>query len=136
MDLVAIVIVYSMITYGETGAVIFAFGQGLIIDIFSGGLFGLFALIYLIVFFGIKLGSSPFDLFAVRGRMLVIFLAVFLKGILLISFLYVFDYQFLLTTSVLLEIAASAVFSGMVAPFLLYLFDHLDHVLGGAEKEA
>ena len=76
VDLVIILIVYLLISYGEMGAGIFAFGQGLLIDIFSGGLLGLFTLLYLIIFLGMKLGSSSFNLLAVRGQIFIISLAV------------------------------------------------------------
>jgi len=136
VDLLVIMIVYFMVFHGETGAGIFAFGQGLIIDIFSGGLFGLCTLVYLIVFFAIKVGSFPFDLSSARGRILVIALAVLLKGILFITFLHLFNYQLVLSRSVLLERVVSAAFSGLVAPILFYLFNLLSDAVGGVEKEA
>jgi hypothetical protein len=57
LDLLTIMIAYLFLLYGGTIAATFAFGQGFLIDLFSGGLDGLFALLYLSVFGGIYLGS-------------------------------------------------------------------------------
>ncbi len=79
LDLVTIIIAYLLIYYGTAGAVIFAIGQGFLIDTFSSGLLGLFTLLYLITFLSIKLGSFFFDLYSSRGQIFLIFIAVFLK---------------------------------------------------------
>ena len=72
VDFVIIIIVYLAAFYGDTGAGIFAFGQGLLIDIFSGGMLGLFTLIYLIIFFGVRLSSNPLDILSPGVQIIII----------------------------------------------------------------
>ena len=125
VDLVIIIITYLLVIYAQTGAGIFALSQGLLIDIFSGGLLGLFTLIYLTLFLGINLGSRFLDLSAVRGQVIIISLAVFLKGILLIFFLNIFSFEIQVSSSVFCAFATSAVCSGLVGPFVFYLLNHI-----------
>jgi len=135
VDLVIILIVYLLISYGEMGAGIFAFGQGLLIDIFSGGLLGLFTLLYLIIFLGMKLGSSSFNLLAVRGQIFIISLAVLLKEILFVTFLQLFAFKISFSYPIFLAILSSALCSGLIAPFLFHLFNHLTRLFKGAYAE-
>lgn len=67
LDLLTIIIAYLFLFYGQTATVIFAFGQGILIDLFSGGLHGLFTFLYLCVFGGVYLGSQFFNLQHPRG---------------------------------------------------------------------
>ena len=135
VDLVIIMIVYLLISYGETGAGIFAFGQGLLIDIFSSGLLGLFALLYLLMLLGMKLASSSFNLFSVRGQIFIISLAVLLKEILFVTFLHLFAFKISLSYPIFLTIMSSALCSGLIAPFLFHLFNHLSGFFKGAYEE-
>ena len=59
-DLIAALAAYLFLIYGRTGACIFAVSQGLVMDLFSGGVQGLFVFIYLGVFGAIWLGSGFF----------------------------------------------------------------------------
>lgn len=135
VDLVIIIIVYLLISYGEMGAGIFAFGQGLLIDIFSSGLLGLFALLYVIIFLGMKLGSSSFNLTSVRGQIFIISLAVLLKEILFVTFLHLFDLKISLSYPILLAIMSSALCSGLIAPFLFHFFNRFSRLFKGAYEE-
>ena len=129
VDLVIIMITYLLAIHAETGAGIFALSQGLLIDIFSGGLLGLFTLLYLTLFLGINLGSRLLDLSAVRGQVIIISLAVLLKGILLIFLLNIFSFEIQVSSSVFCAFAASAVCSGLVGPFVFYLLNRLKNYL-------
>ena len=53
VDFIVLFIAYLFVSRGETGAGVFAFCQGLLTDIFSGGFLGLFGLLYLGIFLGI-----------------------------------------------------------------------------------
>lgn len=136
VDLVIIIMTYLLVVYGEIGAGIFALSQGILIDIFSGGLLGLFTLLYLTVFLGMNLGSRLFDLRSARGQVIVISLAVLLKGILLISLLNIFSLERHLSSSVLWVFAASALCSGLIGPFVFYLFNHLKYFFTKGIREA
>jgi rod shape-determining protein MreD len=128
VDIVIVLIVYLLMCYGETGVGIFAFGQGLIIDIFSGGMLGLFALLYLIVFIGIRIVSRPLDIYSVAGQMAVICIAVLLKNILMALFMYIFPMEIALSFFDFLVFAYSAIFSGLLAPLIFYLMNLLNRL--------
>ena len=129
VDLVIIIMTYLLVVYGETGAGIFALSQGLLIDVFSGGLLGLFTLLYLSVFLSINLGSRFFDLRSARGQVIVISLAVLLKGFLLITFLNIFTLRIHISSLALWAFAASAACSGLIGPVVFHLFNHLKYFL-------
>ena len=136
MDLVVVIIVYLLVCYGETGAGIFAFGQGLLIDIFSGGVLGLFTLIYLIIFLGVKLGSRPLNLLSVGGQIIIISLAILLKEGLVISFLHLFSLEIIFSFSDFLMFVSSAIFSGLIAPFLFYFFNQINRFIIEISRES
>jgi rod shape-determining protein MreD len=127
VDLIIITIIYLLVFYGENSAVIFAFVLGILIDIFSAGPLGLFALIYLVVFRGIQLGSLLFDLFSSAGQIILVVLAVLLKEILFLSCLYIFSLGTHLSSTEILTFASSALLSGLLAPVVFCLLNLLDH---------
>jgi hypothetical protein len=136
VELVIIILAYLLVFYGETGAGMFAMSQGLLIDIFSVGLLGLFTFIYLIVFLCIILGSRFFDLYSSRGQILVISMAVLSKEILFVAFLKVLSLEVAVSLPVLLTLLASAIASGLVAPFVFYIFNCLSKSLGGGSDRS
>ncbi len=126
VDIVIVLIVYLLMFYGEMSVAIFAFGQGLIIDIFSGGILGLFALLYLIVFFGIRIASRPLDIHSIRGQIAVINVAVLLKSILMVLFIHIFSMEITLSFFDFLVFIFSAICSGLLAPVIFYLLNLLN----------
>lgn len=135
VDLVAITTAYLLVFYGQTGAGIFAFGQGFLIDIFSAGLPGLFTFLYLIIFLGINLGSRLLDLGSVMGQIIVISLAVLLKEILFVIFMDIFSFETTVTSSVFLAFVTSALCSGIIAPFIFSFFNQINHFLVGVVRK-
>lgn len=135
LDLVTIITAYLLIYFGTAGAVVFAIGQGFLIDTFSSGLLGLFTLLYLLTFMSIKLGSSFFDLDSVRGQIFLIFIAVFLKEIFLIAFLKAFAMEIFISLTDLLSFVTSALFSGLIAPILFFIFNQISRLLIRKEEE-
>lgn len=128
LDLVTIIIAYLLIYYGTAGAVIFAIGQGFLIDTFSSGLLGLFTLLYLITFLSIRLGSFFVDLYSSRGQISLIFIAVFLKELFLIAFLKTFAMEIFISLTDLLSFMTSALFSGLIAPILFFVFNQISRL--------
>ena len=124
-DFIIIIMVYLFAFRSEAGAVFFAFGQGIFIDIFSGGMLGLFALLYPIVFMGITLGSRPLDLLSLTGQVFIVFFAVLIKSLLMVAFLKLFSFEILFSTSYFANIVFSALFSGMIAPFIFYFLNNI-----------
>ncbi|MBW1805948.1 MAG: rod shape-determining protein MreD [Deltaproteobacteria bacterium] len=136
VDLVLVIIVYLLVYYGEAGAGIFAFGQGLLIDIFSGGMLGLFTLLYLIIFLVIRLGSRPLDLLSIGGQIVVVSLAVLLKDALVVSLLHLFSLEIRLSFSEFMMFVSSSLCSGLITPFLFSLFNRLNYMLTGVYRES
>jgi rod shape-determining protein MreD len=135
VDLPTVIIAYLLINYGTTWAVIFAIGQGFLIDIFSSGLLGLFSVLYLITFISIKVGSSFFDLDSLRGRIFLISIAVFLKEIFLIAFLKAFAMEIFISLTDFLAFITSAFFSGLISPILFFVFNLMSRILTRKEKD-
>ena len=136
MDLVIIIVAYLLVFNGATGAELFALSQGLLVDVFCGGLLGLFTLSYLTVFLGMNLGSRLLDLRSARGQIIIICLAVLVKGILLFTFLNVFPLEIHVSGLVLCGFAASAACSGLLGPGVFYLLNHLKYFLIRDIREA
>ena len=134
-DLLTVIIAYLLINYGTAWAVIFALGQGFLIDIFSSGLFGLFTVLYLITFISIKVGSSFFDLDSLRGRIFLISIAVFLKEIFLIAFLKAFAMEIFISLTDFLAFITSALFSGLISPILFFVLNQMNRLLTRKEKD-
>ena len=135
LDLVTVIVAYLLIYYGTPGAVIFAIGQGFLIDTFSSGLLGLFTLLYLITFLSIKFGSVFFDLYSLRGQIFLISIAVFLKEIFLIAFLKAFAMEIFISLTDLLSFVTSALFSGLIAPILFFIFNQISRLFIRKERE-
>ena len=126
VDLVIILLAYLLVSYGETGAGIFAVSQGLLIDIFSVGQVSLFTFLYLILFLAFILGSRLFDLHSRRGQILIVSLAVFSKNILCLTLLRILSLEIVVSFPVFFAFVTSAICSGLIGPFIFYLFNHLN----------
>jgi len=135
IDIAVIIIVYILAYRGEIGAGIFALGQGLLTDIFSGGMWGCYTILYLMIFLFIKFFSRPFDLFSTFGQIAVVFITVLIKDVLLIPLLQIFSIDIGISYSDFLFIF-SALFSGIVAPFLFFIINLSIRLLHGAKEES
>jgi len=128
-------IVYILAYRSEIGAGIFALGQGLLTDIFSGGTWGCYTTLYLMIFVFIKFLARPFDLFSAFGQIAVVFIAALIKDVLLIPLLHIFSINIGISYSDFLFVF-SALFSGIVAPFLFHIINSLIRILHGAKEES
>lgn len=125
LDLLTIIIAYLFLFYGQTATVMFAFGQGILIDLFSGGLHGLFTFLYLCVFGGVYLGSQFFNLQHPRGQMIIVALAVLLKKVMFFMMLTVFYHRLAFSKDFLWVSGLLVLGTGLISPILFYLFDCL-----------
>jgi rod shape-determining protein MreD len=125
LDLLTIIIAYLFLFYGQTATVVFAFGQGILIDLFSGGLHGLFTFLYLCVFGGVYLGSQFFNLQHPRGQMIIVALAVLLKKVMFFLMLTVFYHRLAFSKDFLWVSGLLVMGTGLISPILFYLFDCL-----------
>ena len=125
LDLLTIITAYLFLSYGQTTSGAFAFGQGFLIDLFSGGLHGLFTFLYLGVFGAVFLGCRFFDLQSPKGQVIIVFLAVLCKKILLLFVLVIFSPVVAVPVSFLWVSGASAISTGLMATIIFYLFNRL-----------
>lgn len=130
IGLLTILIAYLFLSFGGTQALAFALGQGFLIDIFSGGLHGLFTALYLCVFGGIFLGSRFFNLQTPKGQIVIVSLAIFLKNSMLIVILALFSHSIVLSMLFLRASAVSIIATGLIAPILFSLFNRLRDATG------
>ena len=128
LDFLTILIAYLFLFYRPVPVGWFAFGQGLLIDLFSGGLHGLFTLLYLGVLGGIHLGSRFFNPQGPKGQVLIITLAVLLKKALLLLVLNALSPELVFSRFFLWTSGVSAIVTGVFGPILFYLFNRLRRV--------
>ena len=81
LDMITILTGYLFFAYGSICAVLFAFGQGFVIDTFSGGPQGVFSFTYFSIFLLFLIGSRSFDINYPKGQFFLIFIAVGYKKI-------------------------------------------------------
>jgi len=122
-DLLTIGVAYIFMIYGHIGACIFALSQGLFIDLFSGGMHGLFNFLYLIVFGGIWLVSCFFNLQSPKGQFVIISITMILKKMFLFLMLAAFSQDPFFPQSFLWVSIWLTVYTGLMAPVLFYLFN-------------
>ena len=133
LDLLTILTAYLFLSFGRIQAGVFALGQGLLIDIFSGGVHGLFAFLYLSVFCAIYLGSLFFNLQTAKGQIMIVILAVSLKNIVFLTVISLISNSFVFSKSFLGALAVSIIGTGLITPILVSLFNRLEGIPG---KEA
>ncbi len=136
IDLVFVITASLLMSSGSAGAAIFAFGQGMLIDLLSAGFLGLFALLYVLCFLGLELGARFFDLRSVQGQFLLVGLVVFIKELVLVGLLDAFAFEVVLSASLFFWFGASAFFTGLIAPLIFSILRIVQIRTGGGSKEA
>ncbi len=136
IDLVIVITASLLMSSGSAGAAIFAFGQGMLIDLLSAGFLGLFALLYVLCFLGLELGARFFDLRSVQGQFLLVGLVVFIKELVLVGLLDAFAFEVVLSASLFFWFGASAFFTGLIAPLIFSILRIVQIRTGGGSKEA
>ena len=136
IDLVIVITASLLMRSGSAGAAVFAFGQGMLIDLLSAGFLGLFALLYVISFLCLELGARFFDLASVQGQFILVGLVVFIKELVLVGLLDVFAFEVVLSASLFFWFAASAFFTGLIAPLISSILKTVQIRTGGESKEA
>jgi rod shape-determining protein MreD len=136
IDLVIVITASLLMRSGSAGAAIFAFGQGMLIDLFSAGFLGLFALLYVISYLCLELGARFFDLRSVQGQFILVGLVVLIKELVLVGLLDAFAFEVVLSASLFFWFGVSAVFTGLIAPFIFSILRAVQIRTGGESREA
>jgi rod shape-determining protein MreD len=134
VDFITILMVYLLGRRCEIGAGVFALGQGLLMDIFSGGMWGFNTILYLFVYLFIKVIARPFDLLTSTGKVAVVFFGVLVKDVLIILLFHIFSLNSGFLNHDALKLLVSAICSGMAAPFILMLVDSLGRFVHGVQE--
>ena len=87
---------------------------------------GLFALLYLVVFLAIQMGSRFFHLQSFKGLMILILLAVLLRKLMLLGLLELFSFPIHFSWPTYVSFGISALVSGILAPPFFALLNHVD----------
>lgn len=124
-DFLTIVIAYLLLRYGQGPAGVYAFGQGLFIDVVSGGPQGFSTLIYLAVFLGLHFGSRFLEFDHPRSQLVLVAVVVFLKEILIVGLLDLFVPRVIIMKSFPLMILGSTAVTALSVPLLFSFFDYL-----------
>ena len=125
LDFLTILTAYLFMACGQPWAGVFALGQGFLIDVFSGGLHGLFSAAYLSVFFVILVGSRFFNLLNPKGQMIIVSLSVLLKNAMLLILLRIFSQDIIYSKTFLTVSLVSIGVTGLAAPLFFQLFNRL-----------
>ncbi len=125
LNVLIILTAYLFLIYGATASCGFALGQGALIDIFSGGLEGLFTSVYFGVFVSIYVSSLFFNLQDLKGQMIIVATAVLVKSLLLFLVLMVFSQQVVVSTAYIRLSGISIVINSLLAPLLFKGLDRL-----------
>jgi cell shape-determining protein MreD len=131
LDLCTIIIAYLFSEISRNWAVAFSLSQGLLTDIYSGGLRGLYAALYLAVYGIIHLGSRFLDLNGVKGQMVIVTVAVFVKYCLFFLIVKSFPLNLIIEPPALWMVGLSSVANGLAAPFVFGLIRWFGLVLSG-----
>ena len=134
-DLVVVITASLLMSSGSAGAAVFAFGQGMLIDLLSAGFLGLFALLYAISFLCLELGARFFDLRSAQGQFILVALVVFLKELVLVGLLDAFAFEVVLSASLFFWFGASALFTGLIAPLIFSILNYVQIRAAGETNE-
>ena len=119
IDLIIVFTVY-LLASNESSPGIFAFCQGFLLDVLSGGVPGLFTLLYLLVYFSIRITSHPIDLLSPVGRTAIVFIAVMTKELLMLLLLSLFSFQYIFSVNSLFHFFFSAVLTSIFSVFIFH----------------
>jgi rod shape-determining protein MreD len=136
IDLVIVITAVLLRGSGSVGAAVFAFGQGMFMDLLSAGFLGLFALLYVISFLCLELGARFFDLRSAQGQFILVALVVLFKEFFLVGLLDAFAFEVLLSPSLFFWFGISAFFTGLITPLVFYMLNYVRIGAAGEAREA
>ena len=125
LDIVTLLILYLSIISKENMAALFAFSQGLFMDIYSGGIYGLSPFLYLCVCLFIYILSNFIDINRRAGNMMIIFLAMLFKDLLSLLITYIFLDIISLNISFLRSLLLCIILTVFLSPAIFNLLNRL-----------
>lgn len=134
VDLLTVLIAYVFVSYGRDAASVFAFGEGLLFDLFSGGLHGLFTALYLIAFGSVYAGCLSFNLQDPKGQFIIVLSAMLFKGAGFLLLLAVFSTEGVSLGRYLWPLGVSAFMTALLAPLAFGLLNRLRAAVAKGES--
>ena len=125
LDFLTILTAYLFLSSGQLAAGSFALGQGILIDLFSAGLQGLFPALYLGVFWGITIASRFVNLREAKGQAIIVAVAVLFKQMLMVLLVGFFSRDLIVSFYFFKVAAISILGSGIIAPLVFMLLNGL-----------
>ncbi len=125
LDFLTILTAYLFLSSGHLAAGCFALGQGILLDLFSSGMQGLFPTLYLGVFWGIAVFSRFFNLREVRGQCIIVALAVLFKQLLMVLLVGFFSRNLIASFHFFMAAVISIFGSAILAPLVFMLLNGL-----------
>lgn len=123
IDFIVIMTAYLLRYFGQASAGLFAFFQGLMVDVYSAGILGIFTFLNLAAFFCIQLGGKFFDLYSTRGLLILIAGSIIIKDILFIGLATAFSVNIDISSSAIAPSVLSGLVSALIAPFIYFIFN-------------
>lgn len=108
-------------------AVLFAFFQGLVMDMYSGSIYGLFSFVYLCVYIFIYISSRFIDIHKRTGYISLIFLAMLLKDMLLLLITQIFYKGIPMSMSFLSDLLFCVILTVFIGPAIFKMLNRLSH---------
>ncbi|HDR14444.1 MAG TPA: hypothetical protein ENN79_02940 [Desulfobacteraceae bacterium] len=139
-ELPAVLTVYLVICSGPKAAAVFAFSQGLLVDLHSAGLRGLFTGFYFVVFCVAVLSRSFFDIHHAKGQFIITSLAVALGKLLFFITVNFVSPNAVFHWSWACQAASMALLTGMISPLVIFVLQvikrrHVPEGMDGFEAE-
>ncbi|MBW1721426.1 MAG: hypothetical protein JRH13_00220 [Deltaproteobacteria bacterium] len=134
VDFPTILAAYLLVFVGQLASGAFAFGTGLLIDCYSGGVLGLFTTLQLLSLSAMRVGTRFFDTHSPSSIFILVGLGVWIKGVLFMSFVTAFSLREGFHLEMLKPITFSALCSGLLAPLVFFLLNRYHRKLTEARK--
>lgn len=139
-DLPALFTVFLVICSGPKTAAVFAFSQGLLVDLHAAGLRGLFTGFYLVIFCVALLSCSFFDIHHAKGQFIITSLAIAFGKTLLFFTVNLLSPNSIVHWSWIWQAASTAVITGMLSPLIISILQmirrcYIPEWLDGFEAE-
>jgi len=128
LDIILVFMVYLYLSYGENTASVFAFFQGLFLNIYSGTIHGIFPFLYLLVLLFILIISNLVDIHTKLGNILCVSLALLVKYILLFLIMYLILRHEPISPSFLKELLIRFLITASLSSAIFSLLNKLRYV--------
>lgn len=124
-DLLTIAAAYLFLSFSPTVSCVFALSQGFFIDLYSGGMHGLFTLLYLSVFCTVWLGSRFFDLQTSKGQVFIVLLAMLSKTIFFVLMVVAVSQSIFFPKAFLWVLSVLVLVTGLLSPIVFFMLERL-----------